>query len=65
MPKNIVTKFPETIYVKQELDDDGTYMVASDDPDDLVEQGVAVPAAEYVLKQAGVVIETKTVVTRK
>ena len=65
MPKQIETSFPEMIFVKQENDGDDVYLVASMDPSDLAEKGVAVPAAEYVLKRAGVVIEEKVVVTRK
>jgi hypothetical protein len=60
MSKITFPDFPKKIYVKVE---DDNYLVASADPSDLTEQGVAVPAAEYVLAQAGVVIETKVVVT--
>lgn len=53
------TKFPETLYVKQEHDGDETYIVAAATPGALAETGVAVPAAVYELVRAGVVIETK------
>jgi hypothetical protein len=56
------TKFPETLYAVQEQDGDTTYLLTSSDPGDLVEVGVAVPAAEYKLVRAGVVIETTVAV---
>lgn len=62
MPKQIKTKFPETIFVKQEQDGDDAYLLASADPSDLMERNVAVLAAEYKLVRAGVVIESKVVV---
>lgn len=51
--------YPKKIYVVQEKDGDETYLVASEDAGTLAEKGVAVPAAEYVLFRAGVVIEAK------
>lgn len=57
--KQIETNFPETIFVKQEDNGDGDrFLVAEEDVGDLTERGVAVPAAEYRLVRAGVVIET-------
>lgn len=63
MTKIVFPDFPKKIYVKVETDGDDSYLVASADPADLTEKDVAIPAAEYVLAQAGVVIETKVVVT--
>jgi len=64
MPKQFTaTNFPETLFVKEEDDGDGgTFHIAAADPGDLAEMGVAVPAAEYRLVRAGVVIETKVTV---
>lgn len=64
MPKVKFPNFPTTLYVKQEQDGDSSYIIASGDPSDLAEQGVAVPAAEYKLVQAGVVIETEVKVKK-
>jgi hypothetical protein len=55
-------KFPKKIYVKVEQDGDETYLVASEDPSDLMEKGVAVPAAEFSLSREGVVIEESVTV---
>ena len=52
-------KFPKTVYVVQERDGNTTYLVASGDPGDLAEKGVAILAAEYQLVREGVVIETE------
>lgn len=65
MPKFKFPNFPATLYVKQEQDGDDSYLIASGNPSDLVELGVAVPAAEYQLVRAGVVIEAETKVTVK
>jgi hypothetical protein len=57
--KHIETNFPETLFVKEEDDgEDGRFFVASEDAGDHAERGVAVPAAEYRLVRAGVVVET-------
>lgn len=52
-------KFPATLYVVQENQGDETYLVASADPSDLAEKGVAIMAAEYKLVRNGVVISTE------
>jgi hypothetical protein len=62
MPKQIKTKFPETLYVHEERDGNDTFLVAAADPSEHVEVGVAVPAAEYKLVRAGVVIEAQVTV---
>jgi hypothetical protein len=64
MPKQIEqTNFPETIFAKEENDEGNRFLVVSADPSDLLaERGVAVPAAEYKLVRAGVVIESTVTV---
>lgn len=57
--------FPKKIYVKVEQDGDSTFLVASEDPTDLMERGVAIPAAEFTLSREGVVIEEKVSVSYK
>ena len=63
MPKQFTaTNFPETLFVKEEDDGDGgTFHIASADPGELAEMGVAVLAAEYRLARAGIVIKTEIV----